>query len=163
MPDSHSGIAEIAATLRKQGINATVHDASDWPGLATAAAAKYKQGQLRAIILVGYSAGAGSVASMTAQLGEFGAPVKLAITLDPVWPSVANGHVERFVNYYGLGMSVGLGGQFRGKLQNVYLDGIPGLNHSNLDTNEAIRRRVIRDIDAAINDLAARPRRAPRR
>ena len=163
MPGSRTGIGEIATTLRKQGINATVQSAWDWQALATEAAAKYKRGQLRVIILVGYSAGAGSVASMTARLGELGVPVKLAITLDSVFPSVANGRVERFVNYYGRGMSVGLGGQFSGKLQNVYLDGIPNLDHSNLGSKEIVQRRVIQDIDAAINNFAARLGRAPTR
>jgi len=131
-------------------MSATVHGAWDWRELATKVAAKYKRGQLRSIVLVGYSAGATSVADMATRLGELGTPVKLVIAVDPVWPTVADGRVDRFVNYYGRGMRVARGKQFKGRLQNVDLAGIASLDHSSLDTDKSMQRRVISSIRAVM-------------
>jgi len=76
--------------------------------------------------------------------------VKLAIALDPVWPTFADGRVDRFVNYYDRGMHIGRGKQFTGRLQNVGLH-IAGLDHGSMDINRLIQKRMIRDIHAALD------------
>lgn len=96
----HSGMDEIAAKLQKHGIYATVHHPFAWPQLAENAAAAYKSGHVRTIILVGHSAGASATTRMAARLGELGVPVKLVIELDPIWHTAASGHIGRLVNYY---------------------------------------------------------------
>ncbi|MGB5183846.1 MAG: hypothetical protein WBO12_16890, partial [Xanthobacteraceae bacterium] len=52
------GMDQIAAKLQQQGIHATVDNYLAWPSLAEQAAAEYKSGRTRAIILVGHSSGA---------------------------------------------------------------------------------------------------------
>jgi pimeloyl-ACP methyl ester carboxylesterase len=155
MPGSRSGMGELAALLRKQGISATVRSSSDWRELAREAAAKYKRGRLHSIVLVGYSAGASTVADMASRLAELGAPVKLAIVLDPVWPTFASGRVDRFVNYYDRGMRIGRSKQFKGRLQNVGLH-IAGVDHGSMDINKIIQQRVMHDIHAALDDTAVK-------
>jgi len=118
------GMDQIATKLEHQGIDTTVANYVSWPTLAEEAAAEYKSGRVRTIILIGHSSGAVAVTSMAARLSELGVPVKLAIGLDPTSHMTASGHVDRYVNYYianGIGDPVNKGPQFSGVLQNVDL------------------------------------------
>ena len=147
------GMDEIAAKLQQMGLHATVHNHLVWPLLADEAAADYKSGRVRTIIVVGHSAGAGAVTSMTARLGELGVPVKLAITLDPAFHETASGRVNHYINYYvasSIGTAIDRGPQFRGTLQNVDVSKLPSVGHFNIDKNQAVQEMVIKEIRAAI-------------
>ena len=147
------GLDEIAAKLRRLGIYATVDNYLGWQGLADQAAADYKNGRLRTIILVGHSSGAVAVTDMAARLGQLGVPVKLAIGLDPTARDTASGHVDRYINYYignGLGVAVDKGRQFSGTLQNVDMEKHPDLGHFNIDKNPTLQEQVIKQIRAAL-------------
>lgn len=146
------GMDDIAAKLSQQGIYATVHNHMAWAELAQEAAADYKSGRVRTIILVGHSLGASAVTKMAARLGELGVPVALAIGLDPVYETAASGRVARYLNYYvssGVGKNVKRTGQFRGTLQNVDVEK-PGIGHLTIDKNPAIERKVIAEIRATV-------------
>ena len=146
------GMDEIAEKLHRYGIYATVNNYLAWPSLAEEAAADYKAGRVRTIILVGHSSGATAVTEMAARLGELGVPVKLAIGLDPTSRETASGHVDRYVNYYianGLGTPVTKGKQFNGVLQNVDVEKNQELGHFNIDKNQALQQKVISEIRAA--------------
>lgn len=147
------GMDEIAARLEHMGIYATVNNYLAWPSLAEEAAADYKAGRLRNIVLVGHSSGAMAVTDMAARLGQLGVPVKLAIGLDPTSGEVASGNVGRYINYYianGLGHSVVRGKQFNGVLENIDVERNPALGHFNIDKNRALQEQVIREIRAAL-------------
>jgi len=149
------GMDQIATKLEHRGIDTTVANYVSWPTLAEEAAAEYKSGHVRTIILVGHSSGAVAVTSMAARLSELGVPVKLAIGLDPTSHMTASGHVDRYVNYYianGFGDPVGKGHQFSGVLQNVNLEHMPGVNHFNIEKDRAVQGMVIRDIQAALGN-----------
>jgi len=144
---------QIATRLQHQGIDTTVDNYLSWPTLAEEAAAKYKSGRVRTIILVGHSSGAVAVTSMATRLSELGVPVKLAIGLDPTSHMTASGHVDRYVNYYianGFGDRVDKGPQFSGVLQNVDLEHMSGVGHFNIEKDRAVQGMVIRDIQAAL-------------
>ena len=161
VPMMSSGMVDMATALQKLGISASVHNQSDWHQVADKIVAGYRRGNVQNIIVVGYSAGAAAATNMAARLGDRGVPVKLAITLDPVWSISAPGHVDRYVNYYSSfgGRSVKRSRQFRGSLQNVDMRGVHGLWHLNFDNNKVVQRNVIRDIRAVIygNHRAASP------
>jgi predicted esterase len=147
------GMDQIATKLEHQGIDTTVANYVSWPTLAEEAAAEYKSGRVRTIILVGHSSGAVAVTSMATRLSELGVPVKLAIGLDPTSHMTASGHVDRYVNYYianGFGDPVAKGRQFTGVLQNVDLEHMAGVGHFNIDKDKAVQGMVIRDIQAAL-------------
>jgi len=147
------GMDEIAERLERMGVYATVNNYLSWQSLADEAAAEYKAGRLRNIILVGHSSGAIAVTEMAARLGQFGVPVKLAIGLDPTSREVASGNVGRYINYYianGMGNAVVRGKQFNGVLQNVDVEKNPALGHFNIDKNHALQEQVIREIRAAL-------------
>lgn len=147
------GMDEIADKLQRPGVRTTVANFLSWQSLADQAAAEYKSGQVRAIIIVGHSSGANAIADMTTRLGQLGVPVKLAIGLDPTSRVVASGHVDRYINYYianGMGNAVVRGRQFTGTLQNVDVEKDPALNHFNIDKNRALQARVLSEICAAL-------------
>jgi len=147
------GMDQIATKLEHQGIDTTVTNYVSWPTLAEEAAAEYKSGRVRTIILVGHSSGAVAVTSMATRLSELGVPVKLAIGLDPTSHMTASGHVDRYVNYYianGFGDPVDKGRQFSGVLQNVDLEHMSDVSHFNIDKDGAVQGMVMRDIQAAL-------------
>jgi predicted esterase len=147
------GMDQIATRLQHQGIDTTVANYVSWPTLAEEAAAKYKSGRVRTIILVGHSSGAVAVTSMATRLSELGVPVKLAIGLDPTSHMTASGHVDRYINYYianGFGDRVDKGPQFSGVLQNVDLEHMSGVGHFNIEKDRAVQGMVMRDIQAAL-------------
>ena len=145
------GLDEIAAKLQAQGIPVTVVNYLGWSSLADEAAADYRSGRVRTIVLVGHSSGATVLPDMVARLDQLGAPVKLAIGLDSVFRTSLSGRVGRYINFYianGAGEPVARTRQLRGTLENVNVQNVPGVGHITIDKNEIIQRRVISAIDA---------------
>jgi len=94
------GLDEIAARLQAQGIPVTVVNYLGWASLADEAAAEYRAGRVKTIILVGHSSGATVLPDMVARLDQLGAPVKLAIGLDSVFRTSLSGRVGKYINFY---------------------------------------------------------------
>jgi pimeloyl-ACP methyl ester carboxylesterase len=152
------GLDELATKLRQHGVHTTVDNYLAWPTLAEQAAAEYKTGRVRAIVLVGHSSGAVAVTSMAARLSEVGVPVKLAIGLDPTSRMTTTGHIDRYINYYianGFGDPVDRGQGFSGVLQNVDLEHMADVSHFNIDKDNRLQGMVIREILAAVEGGAA--------
>jgi hypothetical protein len=155
------GLDDIAAKLQAQGISVTVVNYLAWSSLADEAAADYRSGRVRTIVLVGHSSGATVLPDMVARLDQLGAPVKLAIGLDSVFRTSLSGRVGRYINFYignGNGEPVAPTRQLRGSLENVNVSNVPGVGHITIDKNEIMQRRVISAIDAVA--FGARPREA---
>ena len=152
------GLDDIAAKLRRQGIPVTVANFVSWSSLADRAAAEYRSGKVRTIILVGHSSGATALPDMVAKLGRLGVPVKLAIGLDSVFRTKLAGNAERYINFYiasGAGEPVTRTGDFRGALQNVDVQAVPGVGHLSIDKNQIMQQMVISAIDDAVFDRPA--------
>jgi hypothetical protein len=146
------GLDTIGARLQAQGIPVTVANFVSWSSLADEAATAYKAGRLKTIVLVGHSSGATALPDMIAKLNHLGVPVKLAVGLDSVFKTKLSTGAERYINIYigdGPGEPVRAAAGLRGKLDNVDVRG-SGVGHISIDKNEAIQRRVIAEIDAAI-------------
>jgi hypothetical protein len=147
------GLDQIAAKLQAQGIPVTVANFVSWSSLADEAAAEYRSGRVRTIILVGHSSGATALPDMVARLGQLGVPVKLAIGLDSVFRTKLAGNAERYINFYiasGAGEPVTRTKDFRGALENVDVQSVPGVGHISIDKNQIIQQKVITAIDAVV-------------
>ena len=147
------GLDDIAAKLERQGIPVTVANFVSWSSLADQAAAEYRSGKVRTIILVGHSSGATALPDMVAKLGQLGIPVKLAIGLDSVFRTKLAGNAERYINFYvanGAGEPVTRTKDFRGALENVDVHTVPGVGHLSIDKNQIMQQKVIAAIDAAV-------------
>jgi len=146
------GLDDLAAKLRAQGIPVTVTNYLYWSSLADEAAAEYKSGRTRTIILVGHSSGATALPDMVARLDRLGAPVKLAIGLDSVFRTSLSGRVGRYINFYvanGNGEPVARTKELHGELDNVDV-GRLGMSHLTIDKSEIMHRKVINAIDAVV-------------
>jgi hypothetical protein len=144
------GLDQIGARLQAQGIKVTIANYLSWASLADDAAAEYKSGRTRTIILVGHSSGATALPDMVARLDHYGVPVKLAIGLDSVFHTSLSGHVGRYINYYvanGAGTPVAKTKTFHGDLENIDV-GNRGIGHLTIDKNEMMQEKVISAIDA---------------
>lgn len=147
------GMDEIAAKLERQGIRASVHNHLVWASIAADAAAEYKSGRVKTIILVGHSSGATCLPDIVARLSQQGVPVKLAIGLDSVFHTSLAGRVGRYINFYvanGAGTRVEKTKNFRGTLENVDVETVPGVSHLTIDKNQLMQQKVIAAIDAAV-------------
>jgi hypothetical protein len=147
------GLDDIAAKLERQGIPVTVANFVSWSSLADQAAAEYRSGKVRTIILVGHSSGATALPDMVAKLGQLGVPVRLAIGLDSVFRTKLAGNAERYINFYvsnGAGEPVTRTKDFRGALENVDVHTVPGVGHLSIDKNQIMQQKVISAIDAAV-------------
>ena len=155
------GLDEIAAKLQRQGFNVTIANYLAWSSLADEAAAEYRSGRTRTIVLVGHSSGATALPDMVARLDRLGAPVKLAIGLDSVFRTSLSGRVGRYINFYvanGNGEPVAKTGQLRGELENIDVGRI-GMAHLTIDKSEIMQRKVISAIDAVAFSPPPGPRR----
>jgi hypothetical protein len=158
------GLDQIATRLQQQGIPASVHNHILWASVADDAAAEYRSGRAKIIILVGHSSGATCLPDMVARLSAEGVPVKLAIGLDSVFHTSLSGRVGRYVNFYvanGAGTRVEKSRNFQGSLENVDVEGVPGVGHLTIDKNGLMQQRVIAEIDAAVSGPAVAPNAAP--
>ena len=111
------GLDGIGARLQQQGINATVANYLSWESLADEAAAEYRSGRIKTVVLVGHSSGATVLPDMVARLNQLAVPVTLAIGLDSVFQTSLSGHVGRYLNFYvanGSGTQVARTNQFQG-------------------------------------------------
>jgi hypothetical protein len=144
------GLDEIAAKLQRQGFNVTIANYLSWSSLADEAAAEYRSGRTRTIVLVGHSSGATALPAMVERLDRLGAPVKLAIGLDSVFRTSLSGRVGRYINFYianGSGEPVAKTSQLRGELENIDV-GRMGMSHLTIDKSEIMQQKVIGAIDA---------------
>ena len=147
------GLDDIAAKLRAQGVPVTVANFASWSSLADEAAAGYRSGKLKTIILVGHSSGATALPDMVAKLDQLGVPVKLAIGLDSVFRTSLKGRVGRYINFYianGAGTPVEKTRQFQGTLENVNVQNVPGVGHMSIEKNQIMQQKVISEIDAVV-------------
>jgi len=147
------GLDDIADKLRAQGIPVTVANFVSWSSLANEAAAEYRSGRVKTIVLVGHSSGATALPDMVARLTELGTPVRLAIGLDSVFRTSLNGRVGKYINFYianGAGTPVAKGNQFQGSLENVNVENVPGVGHVTIDKNQIMQQKVISAIDAVV-------------
>lgn len=157
------GLDQMASRLQQQGITATVSNHMLWASIADEAAAEYKSGRIKTVILVGHSSGATCLPDIVARLNQQGVPVKLAIGLDSVFHTSLAGRVGHYINFYvasGAGTRVQQAQDFHGKLENVDVESVPGVSHLTIDKNQAMQQKVIAAIDAAVRSgpTQAKPR-----
>lgn len=147
------GLDDIAAKLQAQGIPVDVTNYLGWSAVADEAAADYRSGRVKTVILVGHSSGATVLPDMVERLNQLGVPVKLVIGLDSVFRTSLSGRVGRYVNYYignGNGEPVARARGMQGELDNVNVQNVPGVGHITIEKNQIMQRRVIADIDSAV-------------
>jgi hypothetical protein len=147
------GMDDLAAELRRSGIEATVTNHAESERLVNAITANYAAGDRRPIVLIGHSLGADAVMLMAASLDRNGVPVDLVIPFDATAAHEASANIARVVNMTKHFM-VTPGPGFHGALANIDLSQDPGIDHLNIDKSPRLHAQVINDV----RQLAATPR-----
>ena len=145
------GMDTLAEKIQRHGINATVHNYSEWQSLADHAAAAYHAGTEGPIIIIGHSLGGDAVMQMSAYLGRKGVPVALAVPFDSTqsFPTPSNvGHLLNLTHAdYGR-MWRGTG--FRGTLSNIDVSSDHSIDHLNIDKSARLHTQVLAAVLAAV-------------
>ncbi len=145
------GMDTLATELSKRGVYATVHNHSEWEGLADQAAAKYKAGTEGPIILIGHSLGADAVMEMAAYLGRKGVPVALVVPFDGTGSYAASSNVARVLNLTQRDYAyMRRGPGFHGTLVNVDVSSDHNIDHINIDKSPRLHARVISEVLAVV-------------
>ncbi len=145
------GMDTLAGELTKRGVYATVHNHSEWQGLADQAAAKYKAGTEGPIILIGHSLGADAVMEMAAYLGTKGVPVALVVPFDGTGSYAASSNVARVLNLTQRDYAyMRRGPGFHGTLVNVDVSSDHNIDHINIDKSPRLHARVIAEVLAVV-------------
>lgn len=129
--DVSIGLDALAAELRRFGAEASVYSHTQSGAVAADAIRDYRSGQARRIVLIGHSLGGWAVLSVADSLNDAGVPVTLLIALDPTSSGPVAADVRKAVNFYiaGSGATLAAAPGFHGRLQNIDVGRIPGMDH----------------------------------
>jgi hypothetical protein len=164
------GMDDLAAKIQAKGISASVHNHSEWQGLADDIAARYKARQHGPVVLVGHSLGADAVMYMAEYLGRKGVPVALVVPFDGTGSFAASSNISQVYNLTQRDYAyMRKGAGFRGTLNNVDVSA-QGYGHIDIDKSARLHAMVLARIQSVIRTRGApqpggapapRPRPAP--
>lgn len=137
------GMDDLAAKMRANGIDASVHSYVDLDTLTRSAIEQATVGKRRPtpVIIIGHSLGADAAVTMGNRVSEAGVPVPLVVTFDPVTPMTASPKIGKVVNYYQAG---GSGKPVAGRqVENIDLTGAGALSHFNIEKAPELHNKVM--------------------
>jgi hypothetical protein len=130
-----AGLSALAGKLAQRGIAANVYESEDPDIVAEVIMRDYQNKKVGRIVLIGYSAGAGSAVLIAGRLNQARMPVALLITLDPVSDFTVPHNVKRAINFYA-GNTLVLGAT------NVKVNA-PGMAHLSIQYLDSIHEKII--------------------
>jgi hypothetical protein len=144
------GMDDLAAKIQAKGISASVHNHSEWQGIADAIAVRYKAREHGPVVLVGHSLGADAVMYMAEYLGKKGVPVALVVPFDGTGSFAAASNIGQVYNLTQRDYAyMRKGPGFRGQLHNVDVSG-QGYGHIDIDKSARLHAQVIGRIQTVI-------------
>jgi pimeloyl-ACP methyl ester carboxylesterase len=144
------GMDDLAAKIQARGISASVHNHSEWQGIADDIAVKYKARAHGPVVLVGHSLGADAVMYMAEYLGRKGVPVALVVPFDGTGSFAASSNVSQVYNLTQRDYAhMRRGSGFRGQLNNVDVSG-QGYGHIDIDKSARLHALVLARIQTVI-------------
>jgi pimeloyl-ACP methyl ester carboxylesterase len=139
------GLNQLGGRLRAKGVDVTVMNHTGWRGIVRRIVEDRERYGARPVVLVGHSLGGNAVIWIAKALGEHKIKVSYMATLAAPAPAPVPPNVRRVVNYY---FSFGIGAKlvgaegFHGALENRDCSGMRGVNHFNVDDQEAIQKEI---------------------
>ncbi|MCK0199039.1 hypothetical protein MWN34_19240 [Ancylobacter sp. 6x-1] len=131
------GMDDLAAKLKANGVQASVHAYPDWEAIA---ASEQAVGGRRPVIVIGHSLGADAAVNLGNRLAATGVSVPLVVTFDPITPPGVSPRIGRVVNYF---QGTGEGKRLAGRtVRNVDVSG-PDVDHFNIDKQPTLHQQVI--------------------
>lgn len=155
------GMDDLAAKLRAQGYNATVHEHGAWGAIAAEIIQNQREtgGRFKAVV-IGHSLGANAVTDIANELARSGTSVALAVAFDPTVRQQLAGGARRYVNFYqsnnGWGAAISPAPGYRGRLENIDLRQEGNLSHFNIEKDPRLHAQVIGWIHQAVGPPGGR-------
>lgn len=141
------GMDSMAKKMRDKGLNVRTFNHSGWKGFANKIIRRAKEDDVSyPIVIAGHSLGANSATAMANYLTQRGVKVGLVVAFDPTLKRIVKGNISRVINYYipnGSKNEVYRGQGFRGKVQNVDVSDMRGVNHMNVEKNKKLQSQFI--------------------
>lgn len=149
--DVSVGLDALAMELRRAGVAASVYSPTQSDAVAEDAIRDYRSGRARRIVLIGHSLGGGAVLSAADLLNDAGVPVTLLIALDPTSSGPVTPNVRKAVNFFiaGSGAILAAAPGFHGRLQNIDVGRIPGMDHMAVQSMPVMHSRMIGLVESA--------------
>ena len=146
------GMDQLAATIARHGIDASVHNHAEADAVVSLIAARYRAGDHAAIIRAGHRLGADAVMLMAQSLNRMEIPVALVVPFDGTGSYAAPKNVACVLNLtqrdYAY-MHAGAG--FHGRLSNVDLRGDAGIDHFTIDKSARLQAYALKSVLQAAN------------
>lgn len=165
-----TGMDDLGAKLNRRGIEASVHNHSEFQTLAAGIIDRHRSGKRENVVIIGHSLGGNDAFRMAEYLGEAKIKVPLIIAFDPTASMSVPRNVSRAVNFYsstnGWGVPIVRGPGFRGSLSNVDLSKRGEMGHTDIDKSPSLHSRSINYVLAiggsGRSGTAATPKPVPR-
>ncbi len=165
-----TGMDDLGAKLNRQGIQATVHNHSEFQNLAAGIIERHKKGVRENVVIIGHSLGGNDAFRMAEHLGQAKIDVPLIIAFDPTASMSVPANVSRVVNFYsstnGWGVPIVRGPGFRGTLSNVDLSKQGEYGHTDIDKSPRLHAQSIKYVASVggprRSGTASTPRPIPR-
>jgi hypothetical protein len=142
-----TGMDELAAELKAQGIKASAIGHMSWKSTASQIVQDKASGRLGALVLVGHSQGAINAIEIARALESHKIQVDLLVTLVPSMQNPVPANVVRALNFYqnpGWGGPLVAGRDFRGQLSNIDLASSLTVTHITIDKNAKVQAEIVR-------------------
>ena len=144
-----TGMDELAAELKAQGIKADAIGHMSWKSTLSKIVQDKASGTLGALVLVGHSQGAINAIEIARALESHKIPVDLLVTLVPSMQNGVPANVVRALNFYqnpGWGAPLSADRDFRGKLSNIDLASELTVTHITIDKNAKVQAEIVRAV-----------------
>ncbi|MCG6858516.1 MAG: alpha/beta hydrolase [Salaquimonas sp.] len=146
-----TGLDVMNDKFHARGVNSKVDNHAVWRNWADDIIARDKAGKVSyPIIIMGHSLGANATMEMARYLGDRGIHVSYAVSFDPTITGEPGANVDEAINFYlpngkkGKDANIIVEGTgFTGKLYNVDVSGVEGMNHFNIEKNPELQVKVM--------------------
>ena len=142
-----TGMDELAAELKAQGIKADAIGHMSWKSTLSKIVQDKASGKLGALVLVGHSQGAINAIEIARALKAHKIPVDLLVTLVPSGQNPVPVNVVQALNFYqnpGWGSPLSADRDFRGKLSNIDLASSLTITHITIDKTAKVQAEIVR-------------------
>jgi hypothetical protein len=142
-----TGMDELAAELKAQGIKADAIGHMSWKSTLSKIVQDKASGKLGALVLVGHSQGAINVIEIARALETHQIQVDLLVTLVPSMQNRVPVNVVRALNFYqnpGWGSPLSADRDFRGKISNIDLASELTVTHITIDKSAKVQAEIVR-------------------
>lgn len=146
-----TGLDDLNGKFRRRGINSRVDNHAVWQSWADDIIARNQRGQVSyPVVIMGHSLGGNASVQMARYLGDRGVKVSYVAAFDPTVTTEPGPNVDEVDNFYipnqpdGKATNVVIEGPgFSGKIANIDMRPMAGVDHFNVEKQDQLHVRVM--------------------